>query len=109
MRNAWIVLKRELVAYFTTPLAYVLIFVFTSLSLALTFYFGSIIEAGDASLSRFFNFHPWIYIIFGPAIGMRLWAEENRTGTAELLLTMPISPWQAILGKYLAAATTLAV
>ena len=109
MRNVWIVFKRELIAYFTTPLAYVLIIIFTLLSLGLTFYFGFFIEAGDASLSRFFSFHPWIYMIFGPAIGMRLWSEENRTGTTELLLTMPISPWQAILGKFLAAATTLAV
>jgi ABC-2 type transport system permease protein len=109
MRNVWIVLKREFIAYFTTPLAYVLIVAFTFLSLALTFYFGFLIEAGDASLTRFFSFHPWIYIIFGPAIGMRLWAEENRTGTTELLLTMPISPWQAIVGKFLAAAITLAV
>src|SRR6187431_91116 len=109
MRNVWIVFKRELIAYFTTPLAYVLIMIFTLLSLGLTFYFGFFIEAGDASLSRFFSFHPWIYMIFGPAIGMRLWSEENRTGTTELLLTMPISPWQAILGKFLAAASTLAV
>ena len=108
MRNVWIVFKRELIAYFTTPLAYVLIIIFTLLSLGLTFYFGFFIEAGDASLSRFFSFHPWIYMIFGPAIGMRLWSEENRTGTTELLLTMPISPWQAILGKFLAAASTLA-
>jgi ABC-2 type transport system permease protein len=108
MRNVWIVLKRELISYFTTPLAYVLIFTFTLLSLGLTFYFGFFIEAGDASLSRFFSFHPWIYMIFGPAVGMRLWAEENRTGTTELLLTMPISPWQAILGKFFAAAVTLA-
>ena len=109
MHNIWIIFKREVIAYFTTPLAYVLIFIFTLLSLGLTFYFGFFIEAGDASLTRFFSFHPWIYMIFGPAIGMRLWAEENRTGTTELLLTMPISPWQAILGKFLAAAATLAV
>jgi ABC-2 type transport system permease protein len=108
MRNIWIVFKREFTAYFTTPLAYVLIVVFTLLSLALTFYFGGFIEAGDASLKSFFSFHPWIYMIFGPAIGMRLWAEENRTGTTELLLTMPLSPWQAIVGKFLAAAATLA-
>ena len=108
MRNVWIIFKRELIAYFTTPLAYVLIFTFTLLSLGLTFYFGGLIEAGDASLVGFFRWHPWIYMIFGPAIGMRLWAEENRTGTTELLLTMPISPWQAIVGKFLAAAATLA-
>jgi ABC-2 type transport system permease protein len=108
MRNVWIVFKRELAAYFTTPLAYVLIVIFTLLSLGLTFYFGGFIETGDASLKSFFSFHPWIYMIFGPAIGMRLWAEENRTGTTELLLTMPMSPWQAIMGKFLAAAATLA-
>jgi ABC-2 type transport system permease protein len=108
MRNVCIIFKRELIAYFTTPLAYVLIAFFTFMSLGLTFYFGFFIEGGDASLARFFSFHPWLYMIFGPAIGMRLWSEENRTGTTELLLTMPISPWQAISGKFLAAAVTLA-
>ena len=109
MRNVWIVLKRELVSYFTTPLAYVLIIIFCILSLGLCLFFGGFIERGDASLTSFFYFHPWIYMIFGPAIGMRLWSEEHRMGTTELLLTMPVSPWQAILGKFLAAFTVLAV
>jgi len=109
MRNVWIVFKRELISYFTTPLAYVLIIIFCFLSLSLCLFFGGFIERGDASLSSFFYFHPWIYMIFGPAIGMRLWSEEHRMGTTELLLTMPISPWEAILGKFLAAFTVLAV
>jgi ABC-2 type transport system permease protein len=108
MRNVWIVFKREFLAYFTSPLAYVLIIIFCGLSIGLTMFFGGFIEAGDASLASFFWFHPWIYMIFGPAIGMRLWSEEHRMGTTELLLTMPISPWQAILGKYLAALSVLA-
>ena len=109
MRHLLTVFKREFTAYFTTPLAYVLIFIFVLLSLGLTMYFGGFIERGDASLSSFFSFHPWIYMIFGPAIGMRLWSEEHRQGTTELLLTMPISPWQAIVGKYLAAVSVLAI
>jgi ABC-2 type transport system permease protein len=87
----------------------VLIGLFALFSLGLTFYFGGFIEQEDASLTHFFSFQSWIFIIFGPAIGMRLWSEENRTGTTELLLTMPISPWQAICGKFFAAAVTLAV
>lgn len=109
MRNVWIVFKRELTSYFTTPLAYVLIIIFCLLSLGLCLFFGGFIERGDASLTSFFYFHPWIYMIFGPAIGMRLWSEEHRMGTTELLLTMPISPWEAITGKFLAAFAVLAV
>ncbi len=109
MNHLWTVFKREFLAYFTTPMAYVLMFIYVLLSLGLTMYFGGFIERGDASLNGFFSFHPWIYMIFGPAIGMRLWSEEHRQGTTELLLTMPISPWQAILGKYLAAVSVLAI
>ncbi len=109
MRHLLTIFKREIIAYFTTPLAYVLIFIFALFSLGLTMYFGGLIERGDASLTSFFSFHPWIYMVFGPAIGMRLWSDEYRQGTTELLLTMPISPWQAIAGKYLAALVVLAV
>ena len=107
MRHIGIIFKRELSGYFNNPLAYVLIIIFSVLSMGLTFVIGKFLELNDASLSSFFWFHPWIYMIFGPAIGMRLWAEENRMGTTELLLTMPISAWHAIVGKFLAACVVL--
>lgn len=106
MNTVWIIFKREVKAYFNNPLAYVLIIIFTLLALGLAFLTG-FIENNDASLEGFFRWHPWIYMIFGPAIGMRLWAEEHRTGTTELLLTMPVSPWQAIAGKFLASLVVL--
>src|SRR6187431_3156456 len=108
MRNIFIIFKRELKSYFNNPLAYVLIIIFSLLSMGLTFVIGDFLELNDASLVTFFFFHPWIYMIFGPAIGMRLWSEEHRMGTTELLLTMPISAWQAIVGKFLAACVVLA-
>ncbi len=108
MRHIGIIFKRELSAYFNNPLAYVLIIIFSVLSMGLTFVIGKFLELNDASLTSFFWFHPWIYMIFGPAIGMRLWSEEHRMGTTELLLTMPISAWEAIVGKFLAACVVLA-
>lgn len=108
MRNIFIIFKRELKSYFNNPLAYVLIIIFGLLSMGLTFVIGDFLKMNDASLTSFFFFHPWIYMIFGPAIGMRLWSEEHRMGTTELLLTMPISAWQAIVGKFLAACVVLA-
>ena len=108
MRHISIIFKRELKAYFNNPLAYVLIIIFSLLSMGLTFVIGKFLELNDASLTSFFWFHPWIYMIFGPAIGMRLWSEEHRQGTTELLLTMPISAWEAIVGKFLAACVVLA-
>ena len=108
MRHISIIFKRELKAYFNNPLAYVLIIIYSLLSMGLTFVIGKFLELNDASLTSFFWFHPWIYMIFGPAIGMRLWSEEHRQGTTELLLTMPISAWEAIVGKFLAACVVLA-
>ena len=108
MKNIWVVFKREVQAYFLTPLAYVFIFIFLILSMSLCFVFGRFLEGEDASLDyTFFQFHPWLFMVLGPAIGMRLWSEENREGTIELLLTMPISTWQAIIGKFLAACLVL--
>jgi len=108
MKNIWVVFKREVQAYFLTPLAYVFIFIFLTLAMSLCFVFGRFLEGEDASLDyAFFQFHPWLFMILGPAIGMRLWSEENREGTIELLLTMPISTWQAIIGKFLAACLVL--
>ena len=108
MKNIWVVFKREVQAYFLTPLAYVFIFIFLILAMSLCFVFGRFLEGEDASLDyAFFQFHPWLFMVLGPAIGMRLWSEENREGTIELLLTMPISTWQAIIGKFLAACVVL--
>ena len=97
------VFKRELVGYFATPLAYVFIVVFLFAAGLLTFYWGSWFEAGTASLERFFIFHPWLYLILIPAVAMRLWAEEFKTGTVELLMTLPLPISALVLGKFLAA------
>jgi len=97
------VLRRELLSYFATPVAYVFIVIFLMLSAAFTFYLGRFYERGQADLQPFFVFHPWLYLFLIPAISMRLWAEERKSGTLELLLTLPISLRDAILGKFLAA------
>ncbi len=102
--NVWTITKRELKSYFTSPIAYVFIVIFLFLTGFLTFMLGGFFELQQASLERpFFNWHPWIYLFLVPAIGMRLWSEERRLGTLELLFTMPIAPWQAIVGKFLAS------
>ena len=103
MKSMTTILKRELRGYFTTPVAYVFIVIFLLLTGILTFYMGGFFEREQADLAPFFFFHPWLYLILVPAISMRLWAEERKTGTIELLLTLPISTGQAVLGKFLAA------
>lgn len=95
--------RRELASYFATPVAYVFIVIFLVLMGTFTFYLGGFYERGQADLRAFFNFHPWLYLFLVPAIAMRLWAEERKTGSIEMLMTLPITPWQAVLGKYLAA------
>jgi ABC-2 type transport system permease protein len=108
--NIKTIAKRELGAYFSSPLAYVFIVIFLLLSGFFTFMVGGFFERGEASLVRpFFDWHPWFYLFLVPAVGMRLWAEERRVGTIELLLTMPITPWQAIVGKFLASWLFLAL
>ena len=97
--------RRELRSYFATPVAYVFIVIFLMLMGAFTFYLGGFYERAQADLRPFFNFHPWLYLFLVPAIAMRLWAEERKSGTVELLMTLPVTPWQAVLGKYLAAWT----
>lgn len=97
------IFRRELRAYFATPLAYVFIVIFLMLAGALTFYLGGLYERGQADLQPFFNFHPWLYLFLIPAVSMRLWSEERKGGTIELLLTLPVTMWQAVLGKFLAA------
>lgn len=103
MRAISIIFRRELGAYFATPLAYVFIVVFLVLAGSLTFFLGSFFDRGRADLQPFFTFHPWLYLFLVPAIAMRLWAEERKTGTIELFLTLPITTGQAVLGKFLAA------
>lgn len=102
--------KRELTGYFASPVAYVFIVIFLVLVGFFTFMVGwGFFERGEASLASFFLWHPWLYLFLVPAVGMRLWSEERRLGTIELLLTMPITSWQAILGKFLASWLFLAL
>ncbi len=103
MRNIWIIAKRELGGYFGTTLAYVFIVIFIALTAAFTFYVGNYFGRGQADLAPFFQYHVWIYLILVPAVAMRLWAEERKAGTIELLMTLPITTWQAVVGKFLAA------
>lgn len=103
------VFKREFAAYFATPLAYVFIVIFLFAMGAFTFYVGRFYDNGIADLSVFFGYHPWLYLFLVPAIGMRLWADERRTGTIELLLTLPIPIWATVVGKFLAAWAFTAV
>ena len=97
------VFKREFASYFATPIAFVFLIIFLFAMGVFTFYIGNFYTAGVADLQSFFNFHPWLYLFLIPALAMRLWAEERRSGTMELLLTLPIPVWATVLGKYLAA------
>jgi ABC-2 type transport system permease protein len=105
--NIKTITKRELGAYFSSPLAYVFLVIFLLLCGFFTFFVatnaGTYFKRDDASLITFFLWHPWFYLFLVPAVGMRLWAEERRVGTLELLMTMPITSWQAIIGKFLAS------
>ena len=103
MSRTLTIFNRELAGYFATPLAYVFIVIFLVLAGILTFFAGDFFERGQADLQAFFTFHPWLYLVLIPALSMRLWAEERKSGTIELFLTLPISMTQAVLGKFLAA------
>jgi ABC-2 type transport system permease protein len=103
MRNTWIIAKRELGSYFGTPLAYVFVVIFVALTGAFAFYVGNFYDRGQADLQPFFLYHAWLYLLLVPAIAMRLWAEERKTGTIELLMTLPVSTAEVIIGKFLAA------
>lgn len=103
MAPALTVARRELSGYFATPVAYVFIVIFLILSGVLTFTLGNFFARGQADLIPFFSFIPWLFLFLVPALTMRLWAEERRLGTIELLLTLPLPQWQAVLGKFLAA------
>lgn len=97
------VFRRELASYFATPVAYVFIVIFLILAGTFTFYLGGFYERDQADLAPFFGFHPWLYLFLVPAVAMRMWAEERKSGTIELLLTLPLTMWQAVVGKFLAA------
>ena len=103
MTRTFAIFRRELMGYFATPLAYVFIVIFLVLAGVLTFFVGNFFERGQADLQPFFTFHPWLYLVLIPALSMRLWAEERRSGTIELFLTLPIRLSEAVLGKFLAA------
>ena len=102
-RNAWTVFKRELAGYFATPVAYVFLVIYLLLSGLFTWYVGGLYEQDQADLAPFFDYQPWLFLVLVPALAMRLWAEERRSGTIELLLTLPITTGQAVVGKFLAA------
>ena len=103
MNGVAAVMKRELASYFATPIAYVFIVIFLVLASVFTFYLGNFYERGQADLAAFFTFHPWLFLFLVPALSMRLWAEERKSGSIELLMTLPIEVWQAVVGKFLAA------
>ncbi len=101
--NSLIIARRELRSYFATPIAYVFIFIFLVLAGVFTFYLGNFYERQQADLIPFFNFHPWLYLFLIPALSMRLWSEERKSGTLELIMTLPVSRWDIVLGKFLAS------
>jgi ABC-2 type transport system permease protein len=102
--NIKTIAKRELGGYFSSPVAYVFLVIFLLLTGFFTFTMeGNFFQMGQASLDSFFRWHPWLYLFLVPCVGMRLWAEERRVGTIELLLTKPITAWQAIVGKFVAS------
>ena len=107
MSAVGIIVKREFASFFATPVAYVFITIFLMLSGIFTFFIGQFFERGQADLLPFFNFHPWLYLFLVPAIAMRSWSEERKSGTIELLMTLPISVTQAVLGKFIAAWAVL--
>lgn len=107
--NIFTIAKRELTGYFASPVAYVFIVIFLLMTGFFTFMAGGFFERGEANLIPFFNWHPWLYLFLVPAVGMRLWSEERRQGTLELLLTMPVTTGQAIIGKFLASWIFLAL
>ena len=103
LNKTYIILDRELKGYFRTPLASIFLLVFLALSSGMTFFLGKFFERDQADLTAFFSWHPWLFLVLMPAIGMRLWAEERRSGTIELLITLPVTNTQLVVGKFLAS------
>jgi ABC-2 type transport system permease protein len=109
MHNVCTIFRREFASYFATPLACVFIVIFLLLTGIFTFFLGGFFDRGQADLAPFFNYHPWLYLFLIPALSMRLWAEERKSGTIELLMTLPVTIFDAVLGKFLAAWAFAAV
>jgi ABC-2 type transport system permease protein len=109
LKTAAIILRREFASYFATPIAYVVLVIFLLMANLFAFSFGALFERGQADLTPFFTFLPWLYLFLSPAVSMRLWAEERRSGSIELLLTQPVTLWQAVVGKFLAAWLFIAI
>lgn len=109
MANIWAITKRELHSYFGTPIAYVFLAIFVALTGVFAFYIGIFFDRGEADLKPFFEYHPWLYLLLVPAISMRLWAEERKSGTIELLMTLPVSILEAVVAKFLAGWIFLAI
>ena len=103
LNKIYIIFDRELKGYFRTPLASIFLLVFLALSSGMTFFLGRFFERDQADLTAFFSWHPWLFLVLMPAIGMRLWAEERRSGTIELLITLPVTNTQLVVGKFLAS------
>lgn len=103
------VIKRELQGYFSTPIAYVFIVIFLILSGVFAFYLGGLYERNQADLASFFNFHPWLYLFLVPAVSMRMWSEERRSGNIELLMTLPVKQWHLVLGKFFSSWIFIAI
>lgn len=109
MRQIAPIFKREFLGYFRSPVAYVFLIIFLFASVGLAFFAGGFFKAGIATLESYFTFHPWLYLFLVPAAGMRLWSEEKRAGTVELLFTLPVTTLEAVMGKFLAAWAFLAI
>ena len=109
LSNIKTITKREIAGYFSSPVAFVFIVIFLLLSGFFTFMVAGFFDRGEANLMPFFTWHPWLYLFLVPAVGMRMWSEERRLGTIELLLTMPVTTWQAIVGKFLASWAVIAL
>jgi len=103
LKTVRFIMRRELSGYFSTPIAYVVLVIFLLLANWFAFWTGALYERGQADLAPLFTFVPWLYLFLIPAVSMRLWSEERRSGSIELLLTQPVTLWQAVLGKFLAA------
>lgn len=109
MKIVWTIMKRELSGYFFSPVAFIFIIIFLLSQMGFTFILGKFYNSNNAGLEIFFTFHPWLYLFLVPALGMRLWAEEMREGTMEILFTMPVSTYELIVAKFLAAWLTILI
>ncbi len=109
MANAYRIFRKEFAGYLNTPSAYIFLVIFLVMGPALFFYLGQFFREDLASMGGFFAFIPWLFLFFVPAIAMRVWAEEKRSGTDELLMTMPVQDWEVVFGKYLAALALIVI